>query len=126
MVPVQIGKTSGWGLLDTGAQKSVLSPSFAHMAGLTGTTEIGIDAITGVDGLTTSLVVHDLPTATVGAWRYASVKIRVAPPPLFDRLGGKDEPVAVIGMDWIGAKNFAIDYGAQRVWQNVPARTGNR
>ena len=37
--------------------------------------------------------------------------------PVFDRLGQSDTPLAIIGIDWLGDRGFAIDYGAQKVWQ---------
>ena len=120
LLPVRIGKASGWGLLDTGAQKSILSPGFARAAGLGGSIA-GADTITGVEGRETRFIVHDLRNATFGAWQYRNVKIGVAALPLFDRLGGMDEPLAVIGMDWIADRPFGIDYGSQSVWQKVRA-----
>jgi hypothetical protein len=125
MVPVRIGRAQGWGLLDTGAQKSILSPAFARAAGLgkTGTTNAG--AITGIDGKATSLAGYEV-SATVGTWSFRNIGVSVAALPLFDRLGGTDKPLAVIGMDWIGSNQFAIDYGTQRVWQRPRERKTKR
>lgn len=125
MIPVQIGTAHGWGLLDTGAQKSILSPGFARAAGIGKPDTATAGGITGIDGRETALVAHEV-TAMVGSWSYRNVGVNVAALPLFDRLGGMNEPVAVIGMDWIGSRQFAIDYGAARVWQRASARKAKR
>lgn len=125
LIPVRIGSARGWGLLDTGAQKSILSPGFARAAGIGKPDTATAGGITGIDGRETSLVAYKV-TAMVGSWSYRNVGVSVAALPLFDRLGGMDEPVAVIGMDWIGSRQFAIDYGAERVWQRTSARKAIR
>lgn len=125
MIPMRIGTTEGWGLLDTGAQKSILSPGFARAVGLGKADTATTDAITGIDGRETSLVAHRV-SAVVGYWSYGDIGVSVAALPLFDRLGGMDEPVAVVGMDWIGSRQFAIDYGSQRVWQRASTHAAER
>lgn len=116
MIPVQIGTARGWGLLDTGAQKSILSPGFARAARIDKADAAKAGGITGIDGRETSLVGYKV-SAVVGSWSYRNVDVSVAALPLFNRLGGMDQPVAVIGMDWIGSNQFAIDYGTERLWQ---------
>ncbi len=120
LIPVKIGTAQGWGLLDTGAQKSIISPEFARLANFGRADAVGIVAggITGIDGKETPLVAYK-GSATVGSWSYKNVGVSVAALPLFDRLGGVNQPLAVIGMDWIGSRQFAIDYGAERVWQKA-------
>lgn len=117
MVPMQIGNTTGWGFIDTGAQKTILSPGFARAIGLSGAAPKIDDTITGVDGRPTPLTAYTVSGATVGKWRFGRSELRTAALPLFDRIGGMEARVAVIGMDWIAARPFAIDYGKQRVWQ---------
>ncbi|MFD1951922.1 aspartyl protease family protein [Sphingomonas arantia] len=125
LIPVRIGTARGWGLLDTGAQKSILSPGFARVAGLGEAAGSEVEGITGIDGKETPLAAYRI-SAVVGLWSYSEVKVSVAALPLFDRLGGMDQPVAVIGMDWIGSNQFAIDYGAERVWQKASVRKAKR
>ena len=125
MIPVQIGTAHGWGLLDTGAQKSILSPGFARAAGIGKPDAAKAGGITGIDGKGTSLVAYKV-SAVVGSWLYRDVGVNVAALPLFDRLGGMNEPVAVIGMDWIGSRQFAIDYGSELVWQRTPTHKVKR
>ena len=119
MLPMWIGNVYGWGLLDTGAQRTILSPGFARLIGLTAAHARGGQAISGVEGRETALAAHDVAKASFGQWRFGHATVSVAALPLFDRLGGMDAPVAVIGMDWIAGRSFAIDYGKQQVWQRV-------
>lgn len=122
MLPMRIGTASGWGLLDTGAQKTTVSPGFARAIGLGKGITDRADTISGIGGEEIPLAAHVVPKAMVGQWHFEHRALRSAALPLFDRLGGMDAPVAVIGMDWIGTKSFAIDYGRQLVWQEQVSR----
>ncbi len=115
LVPVRIGRAAGWGLLDTGSQRTILSPAFARLAGLRDGG--GGGTVTGVDGRETALSAFVLPEATIGRWRFVHPTANVANLPVFGRLGGANEALAIVGMDWIGTRPFAIDYGRRQVWQ---------
>ncbi|MBS0362354.1 MAG: aspartyl protease family protein [Proteobacteria bacterium] len=117
LLPVKVGSTMGWGLLDTGAQTTVFSPAFAKAAGLRPAPAAGEKSLSGLDGSDLQLRPYAVSGVEVGAWRIGSGAVAVAPLPVFDRLGGSDQPLAVIGMDWLQGRSFAIDYGSRTVWQ---------
>ena len=126
LLPVRIGNAAGWGLLDTGAQKTIVSPGFARAAQLDAAIVKGRSTISGVDGRATPLLEYEVANARVGTWRFGRATVSVAALPVFDRLGGMDEAVAVIGMDWIADKPFALDYGRQKMWQKSTAAKAAR
>ncbi|HWW24953.1 MAG TPA: retroviral-like aspartic protease family protein [Caulobacter sp.] len=119
MLPVQIGGVRGWGLLDTGSQHTVLNPAFAQRLGLTEVSgRLGDGgALEGVDGRSLSLSRAEVGAVRVGLWRWKHRVLRTGDLPVFDRLGHSAAPLAVIGSDWLAGRSFAIDYGAERVWQ---------
>jgi aspartyl protease len=118
MIPVDAGGVRGWGLVDTGAQHSVLNPAFAAALGLTepsGRLRDGGE-ISGLDGQPMPLRQADLAGVRIGSWRLSGRPVRIGALPVFDRLGGGGQPLMVIGMDWLRDRAFAIDYGAETVW----------
>lgn len=125
MLPVRIGSVDGWGLLDTGAQYTVLNPAFADALGLTAASGRYVDggAITGIDGQPLALSQTEVKDVVVGAWRWDRRLLRVGDLPVFARLGEPSAPLAVIGVDWLADRSFGIDYGRETVWQR-PATGG--
>lgn len=122
LLPVRIGTVQGWGLLDTGAQHTVLNPVFADRLGLTpasGRLAEGGE-ITGIDGRPLPLSLAQVEAVAVGDWRWDRAALRIGDLPVFARLGEADTPLAVIGADWLKNQGFAIDYGAEAVWQRLP------
>lgn len=116
MVPVRIGDVTGWGLLDTGAQYSVLNPAFAEATGLTGARLRPGGSITGIDGRAMPLAQGDIGAVTIGPWHWDSRSVRIGALPVFNRLSAAGENLAILGMDWLASEGFAIDYGQQRIW----------
>lgn len=125
MLPVRIGGVSGWGLLDTGAQHTTLNPVFARQAGLDpGRLRPGGE-ITGIDGRPLPLLEGEIGDVSIGPWQWRRRSVRVGALPVFDRLGEAGDALAILGMDWLAAEGFAVDYRSQSVWlmQRVfPAR----
>lgn len=123
MLPIRIGTIDGWGLLDTGAQHTVLNPVFAQRLGLTPTSGRLTDGgeISGIDATPVSLAMTDVDDIRVGQWHWARRSLRIGDLPVFTRLGDTAQPLAVIGIDWLGDQTFAIDYGAETVWQRTPS-----
>ena len=119
MIPIRIGSVEGLGLLDTGAQHTVLNTAFAARLGLTEASgRLGAGGeITGIDGRPMPMSVAEVDDVTVGEWRWDRRTLNVGDLPVFSRLGEPDTPMAIIGADWLGEQTFAIDYGAQAVWQ---------
>lgn len=121
MLPIRIGAVEGWGLLDTGAQHTVLNLVFAERLGLTpasGRLTSGGE-ISGIDGTPISLAMTEVDDVAVGRWRWDRRSLRIGDLPVFARLGDTTQPLAVIGVDWLGDQAFAIDYGAETVWQRA-------
>lgn len=116
MLPLRIGDVTGWGLLDTGAQHSVLNPAFAEAIGLTRPQLTPAGSITGIDGREMPLVEGSVRHVAVGAWRWDARGVRVGDLPVFARLSEAGTNLAIIGMDWLASEGFAIDYGRQSVW----------
>ena len=119
MLPVSIGGVDGWGLLDTGAQFTVLNPAFAERLGLdaaSGRLSEGGE-ISGIDGRPMSLSLAAVEDIAVGHWTWRRGTVRVGNLPVFSRLGEEDAPLVIIGSDWLSGRRFAIDYGAEEVWQ---------
>lgn len=117
LLPIRIGDAAGWALLDTGAQHTTLNPAFAAALGLKPDTLPSGGQITGIDGAPLDLGQTRIEAAQVGRWRWRRIAAKVGALPVFDRLGPPDAPLAVLGIDWLGDRGFAIDYGAQKVWQ---------
>jgi len=125
LLPIRIGAVEGWGLLDTGAQHTVLNPVFADRLGLTPASgRLGDGgAIIGIDGRPLALSLAQVEAVSIGQWRWDRAALRIGDLPVFARLGETDAPLAVIGADWLGGQGFAIDYGAEAVWQRRPGTT---
>lgn len=117
LLPIRIGDTTGWALLDTGAQHTTLNLAFAAALGLRTDALPSGGQITGIDGASLDLGQARIEVAQVGRWRWQAVPAKVGALPVFDRLGPPDAPLAILGVDWLGDRGFAIDYGAQKVWQ---------
>lgn len=116
MLPVRIGKASGWGLLDTGAQHTTLNPVFARQAGLDlGQLRSG-GSITGIDGRPMPLLEGEVDDVAVGPWQWHRRSVRVGALPVFDRLSDAGEVLAILGMDWLATEGFAVDYRSRSVW----------
>ena len=118
MLPVTIEGVQGWGLLDTGAQTTVLNPVFAERLGMTVSSQRLTDGgeMFGVDGRALALSQAHVDAVTVGVWRWDRRTLKIGDLPVFQRLGQSDEPLAIIGADWLRDHGFAIDYGQQKVW----------
>ena len=127
MLPVRIGRVDGWALLDTGAQYTTLNPRFAQRLGLDVTKLKPAGAIAGIDGRELELREARVDQARVGPWRWATPTVRVGALPVFDRLAMAGDTLAILGMDWLSDRRFAIDYGNRSVWladsTTAPARS---
>ena len=117
LLPVRIGATTGWGLLDTGAQHTTLNPAFAAALNIKMDALPSGGQITGIDGEPLGLGQAQIDDVEIGRWRWPTTPAKVGALPVFDRLGPSDTPLAIIGIDWLKDRGFAIDYGAQKVWQ---------
>ena len=117
LVPIRIGTATGWGLLDTGAQHTTLNPAFAAALHIKADALPSGGQITGIDGEPLDLGQAQIENVEIGRWRWPTTPVKVGALPVFDRLGPADTPLAIIGIDWLGDRGFAIDYGAQKVWQ---------
>lgn len=116
MLPVRIGGVEGWGLLDTGAQYTTLNPAFARKAGLDPVRLRPGGSIEGIDGRPLPLLQGEAGDIAVGPWRWQRRTVRVGALPVFDRLAGAGDTLAILGMDWLAQKGFAVDYRNQSVW----------
>lgn len=116
MLPLKIGTASGWALLDTGAQHTTLNPAFARQVGLESNRLRPSGSISGVDGRELPLSEGAIANISIGPWRWDRRKVRVGALPVFDRLDGAGQLLAILGMDWLASEGFAVDYGRQEVW----------
>lgn len=116
MLPVQIDGVSGWGLLDTGAQFTVINPAFADAAGLTAARLVPSGTITGIDGREMSLSRGQIGAVSIGPWRWSDRGVRVGDLPVFERLSAAGDKLAILGIDWLGSESFAVDYGQHALW----------
>lgn len=124
LVPVRIGAVEGFALLDTGAQRTVLNRPFAAALGLTeasGGLRPGGEII-GLDGRPQPLLQTEVVDAVIGPWAWATATVHIGELAVFSRLGDRERPLMVLGMDWLAGRPFAIDYGARKVWlRETPA-----
>jgi len=121
MIPIRIGRVDGWGLLDTGAQYTVLNGNYARRLGLTpesGRLRAGGE-IWGLDARPIALSRAEVEGVRIGAWTWPRRSLKIGDLPVFDRLGDPAAPLAIIGADWLMDRAFAIDYGTRTVWQKA-------
>lgn len=116
MLPISIDGVVGEALLDTGAQRTVLNGAYAQALGLDLTGATPVDEIAGIDGAPQPLYGVELDEAEVGAWWFRDQRAYVGDLAVFHRLGDPDRPLAILGVDWLSGRRFAVDYGARRVW----------
>jgi hypothetical protein len=118
MLPIRVAGVEGWGLLDTGAQHTVLSPVYGARLGLVPGSDRVRDGgeIFGIDGRPLPLLEAEADAVSIGPWAWPSRTLKIGAMPVFDRLGEADEPLAIIGIDWLADREFAVDYATQRVW----------
>ncbi|HEY0622717.1 retroviral-like aspartic protease family protein [Sphingomonas sp.] len=116
MLPLRIGDAGGWALLDTGAQYTTLNPAFARRAGLDPTRLHAAGSIEGIDGRPLPLLQAEVGAVSLGPWQWKRRTVRVGALPVFDRLAGAGEALAILGMDWLTTEGFAVDYRNQSVW----------
>lgn len=123
MLPLRIDGVDGWGLLDTGAQHTTLNPVFADLLGLTAASgrTAAAGSIYGLDGRELPVVAGAVGDARIGTWTFEGRTVKVGALPVFDRLGAANAPLAIIGMDWLAGRDFAVDYGAHLVWLRANA-----
>ncbi|WP_434418168.1 retroviral-like aspartic protease family protein [Nannocystis pusilla] len=119
LAPITLDGRDGHALIDTGIQQTILNPVFAEALGLSaGSLALPVDGeVTGIDGRPMPLLLARIGDARVGAWSWTDQPVHVADLPVFQRLGDPAAPLAVLGMDWLRGKRFAIDYGQEKVWQ---------
>jgi hypothetical protein len=98
----------------------VLNPAFAARLDLTGGRLTDGGTISGIDGRPLPLSLATVEAVQVGVWRWDTKTLRTGDLPVFARLGDPETPLAAIGADWLGDQGFAVDYGAQRLWQRTP------
>ncbi|MBA4001501.1 retroviral-like aspartic protease family protein [Brevundimonas sp.] len=118
MLPVQIDGVSGWALLDTGAQKTVMNQPFAEALDLTASSGRVREGgqITGLDGRPLPLFEAEVVKAAIGPWTWSMASVNIGDLPVFSRLGDPTRPLMILGMDWLAGRPFAVDYGTQKVW----------
>ncbi|HYD46257.1 MAG TPA: retropepsin-like aspartic protease [Phenylobacterium sp.] len=123
LLPISIDGVAGWGLLDTGAQSTVLNTTFAKRLGLTDKPDQlkPRGSIAGLDGRELPLSSADVADLHIGPWRWARQNVGVADLPVFQRLGSADEFLAVIGADLLADKAFALDYASKVLWARPQA-----
>lgn len=122
MIPLQIDGVSGWGLLDTGAQFTVINPAFADAAGLTSSRLLTSGTIAGIDGREMPLSQGQVRAVSIGPWRWSNRSVRVGSLPVFERLSAAGDKLAILGMDWLGSESFAVDYGKHELWLHEQAK----
>ena len=122
MIPLQIDGVSGWGLLDTGAQFTVINPTFADAAGLTSARLFTSGTIAGIDGREMPLSQGQVRAVSIGPWRWSNRNVRVGALPVFERLSAAGDKLAILGMDWLGSESFAVDYGQRELWLHEQAK----
>jgi predicted aspartyl protease len=118
MLPIRIGNADGWALLDTGAQYTTLNPAFATAAGIDPAKTRPAGSIAGIDGRELPLTEATVAGVQVGMWRWTSARVRVGNLPVFGRLAMAGDRLAILGMDWLEARGFAVDYRTKTVWQH--------
>jgi predicted aspartyl protease len=117
MLPIRIGGVDGWAMLDTGAHYTTVNPAFASAAGIGPARLKPAGSIAGIDGRDLPLSAATIADVRVGAWQWRSAQVRVGDLPVFGRLSMAGDRLAILGMDWLAARGFAVDYKTRTVWQ---------
>lgn len=118
-VEFRIGTVTGAGVLDTGADSTLLNPAFAKALGWNRYDRAYAEpraVIQGAGGA--SLPIHARPVRSfaLGPRAFGRTQFLFGPLPAFAFLGPETAPIAIIGMDVLRSERIAIDYPAQKVW----------
>lgn len=113
-IPVKLNGKRGHALIDTGSDVTYVNTAFAKLSGsklekektrlLFGTAKSGVE-----------VKVFSANRFQIGSHSMRQFDILAADPPVFDHLGISDEPVMVIGLDFLREFRFQIDRKNQAV-----------
>lgn len=122
VVPVNIGGLTVPGLVDTGAERSLINPSLlARLMERGRAAPIGEVTVMNLSGLEAKGPVFLLPRVRLGPIAIRNLASVLVDAHAFDTLGLADEPAIVLGMDILGlSRSFAIDFQKAELHIRLP------
>lgn len=115
LLPISVNGVAGMAMLDTGAQQTIINPAFAQ-ALVFSAPQQPAGEIMGIDGTAIAMMRAHVEAARIGPWHWDNAMLHIADLAVFDRMGPREAPLMILGMDWLAGRRFAIDYGRQEVW----------
>lgn len=122
VVPVQIGGLTVPGLVDTGAERSLLNPPLLAALMQAGrAAPVGEVTVMNLSGLEAKGPVFLLPRLRLGPIAIRNLAGVLVDAHAFDTLGLSAEPAIVLGMDVLGlSRSFAIDFNRAELHIRLP------
>lgn len=118
-VEVRINGRKGRGLIDTGSNLTYVNSTFADLARLTTNAE-KTQLLQGATGGDESLRIATARRVRLADFNFERADLFVSDPELFTLLGLQDEPVMVIGLDFLSEFKVQFDRRRSRIVLSLP------
>ena len=118
-VEVRINGQAGIGLIDTGSNLTFVNSAFAKSAKMRPNDEL-TKLLQGATGGSTNVRVASVRKLAIGEFDFLRTEIVVADPFLLTSLGLADQPVIVIGLDYLSRFTVQFDRRRERVVLSLP------
>lgn len=113
-IPIRINNVRGLALIDTGAVRSFVNPTFARQARAV-PDAYEQERMQGSDLTRQTAHIHTFRDFRFGDFRISKARIPVLETDLFQELGHGDTPMMVMGMDFLNHFRLQVDQRRQRV-----------
>ncbi len=115
---VQLNRTTGWAMIDTGSNITYVNSAFADVAGgLRQEQELALEGVTDGEEVARTLKVRRLGLGRHGVEDF---EVLVADPPIFSYLGLSEEPAMILGLDALVGFRVQIDRQRNQLILSVP------
>lgn len=121
-IEVRINGRKGRALIDTGSNLTYVNSAFSEHARMRTDLE-KTQILQGATGGDESVQVATARKVQIGGFKFENADLFVSDPVLFDRLGLRDEPIMVIGLDVLSAFTVQFDRKRNRLVLILPDTT---
>jgi len=111
VVQVLVGREWAWGVIDTGANRSILNGALAARIGfVAGAPGIESGKISGASGEASGSLRGRIPSLAIGPYTWKDVRVARADLAVFKPLGLADTPALLLGNDVLKTMRLWLDY----------------